>query len=115
MKNIDDGTIFKYSIQRCINNTFHSLVIFSRVVPIRATSTATKDTIVSLSLELYPRNYIGNHMSLYMNMDDGNIFPYSIQKLNGNTINSLVTFSWIAPLHATNTTTTEYKILRLPL
>ena len=40
--NMNDGTIFKYSILRCIGNTIYILVIFSRVVPIRATKNTKK-------------------------------------------------------------------------
>ena len=78
---MDDGTIIQNFNHRCNGNTIYILVIFLRVVPICATNTTTKYKIVYLSLVLHPQNYIGNHMSLYMNMDDKTIFQYSIKRM----------------------------------
>ena len=44
-------------------------------------------------------------MSVYMNYDNVTIIKCSIKKLNGNTIQSLVTFSMVVPICAINTTT----------
>ena len=44
---MDDGTIFQYSIKKCIGNIIYSLATFSRGLPISATTTTTtKYTIV---------------------------------------------------------------------
>ena len=43
-------------------------------------------------------------MSLDMNMNDGTIFQFTIKRWIGNTIYKSVTFSWIVPIRATNTT-----------
>ena len=91
--NMDDGTIVQISICRCIGNTIFSLVIFARVVQFRVSNTTTKYIIVWLSSEFTPRNYKGNHIPSYLNMDNGTIFQYSIQSCIINTVPNLMTFS----------------------
>ena len=50
--NMDDGSIFQYSIQRCIvGNIIYSLTSFIRVVPLHKTNTTTE-------LVYCPWNYI---------------------------------------------------------
>ena len=69
--NMDDGTSFKYLIERCIVSTIYSLATFPRVIPLCNTNTIAIWTIVWLSLGLHPQNYKVNPMSLYMYMDNG--------------------------------------------
>ena len=112
---MDDGTIFQYFIQRCIGNTIYTLVTFSRVVTLGETYTTAKYKISWLSLELHPSNCIGNHISLYMDINDTTIvFKYTILGCIGNTIHSLVVCSRFEPLYATNTTT-KYSMFRMSL
>ena len=47
--NMDGGTIIQNFNPRCNGNTIHSLVTFSRVVPIHAINTTTKYDLVRLS------------------------------------------------------------------
>ena len=100
-----DKTIFQYSIPRCIGNIIHNLVIFSRILPFRATNTRTKYKIVWLLVDFNPRNYKGNHKSSHINIDEWPIFQYSIQWCIRNTIYSLVIFSRVVTLCETNTLT----------
>ena len=106
---MDDGTIFQYSIQRCVDNQIYCLATYSSCVPLCETNTTATYKIVQLSLKLHPQKYKGNHMPLYMDIHDESIFQHSIARCIGNTINNLVTFSRIVPFCATNTTT-KYKI-----
>ena len=77
--NINDRTIFEYSILSCIGNKIYSSVIFSRVIPIHVTNTTNKGVTIELTLELHqPQNYKGNHMSLDINIDNGTIFQCTI-------------------------------------
>ena len=85
--NIDDGSIFQYSIQRCIvGNGIYSLTVFIlRVVPLHKTNTATE-------LVYYPWNciYITARAIIYhiICMDGGSIFQYSIQRCIEKAINN---------------------------
>ena len=112
---IDDGTKFKNYNQRCNGNIIYSLVTFSRIVLIHAINTTTKYKIILLSFELHQQNCKDNHMSLYINLDDGTVFPYLIGIFNGNMIHSLVAFFRVVPIHATYnypyTCTTKYMIV----
>ena len=106
------GTIFRYSIETCIGNTIHSLVICLRVLPSHVTNITNKYKIVWLPLEFNPQNNCkDNHILLSINIDDGIIFKYSIPRCNGNTIHSLVILSRVVPLRAVTNTTTKYKKL----
>ena len=88
-------------------------MILSRVEKLHATNTTTRYKVVLLSLNFNSKNYKGNHVSLYINLDDMTIFQYSIQKWIENTIYSLAIFSRVVPLGATNTNTeTKYKVVR---
>ena len=51
-----------------------------------------------------------NRVSLYIGMDDGSIFQYSIQICVGNDIHNLVTFLRVVQFCATSTTK-KYKIV----
>ena len=83
-------------------------------MPLGETNNTAKYKIVWLSFELHLQNCKGKHMSLYMNMDDGIIFKYSILRYIGNTIQSLVTFSRVVSKLWTSTTT-KYTIVWLSL
>ena len=103
--NIDDGTIFQYSITSCNDNTIYSLVnIFIGCANnMRETNTTTKYTIVCLFLEFNPENAkatIHHSSSLFMNIDDETIFQqYTIQRCICNTtFVSVATFSRVVQL-----------------
>ena len=49
---MEDGTIYQYSIQRCIGDIIYNIATFSRVVPIRATNTTNNDKIILTGLVL---------------------------------------------------------------
>ena len=91
---MNDWTIFQYSIQMCIGNTIYNIAILSMVVQILERLRLTIQQVK----KLYdcPWNYIhrtarvGNHMALYMIMDDGTILKHSILRCIGNTIHSVV-------------------------
>ena len=106
--NKDDWAIFIYSIMRCIGNTIRRTVILIRVVPLCATNTTTKYKSVCLYLKFIPRNCTGNHIALYINMDNGTIFKLSNQRCIGNTIYNVAILSRDVPICEINTTT-KYK------
>ena len=60
-----------------------SLVIFLRFLLSYAFITRTKYKIIRLSLKFNARNYKGNAIQTYMNIDDGTIFQYYIQRYIG--------------------------------
>ena len=91
----------QYTIKskRCIGNTIYSLVIVSRVVSIGATNTMTKYKIVRLSFKFNSGKCNKNHISSYMNIDEGIIlFKCSIKRCIGYTFNIVATFSKVIPL-----------------
>ena len=106
---MDDWTIFQYSSQKCFEKQKYNLKIFLRVVSLHETKFTAKYKIVWLSAELHQQDYKGNHILVFMDMDDLTIFQDFILRFIWRTIHSLM-ICWRVVLFCDTITRIEYKI-----